>query len=174
MIKSSKEMTWHTSIIYNISDRFREDKFAMFDDSFGPNESSWNFFWWSRSLSQQSLNVFLHKSEKTNRHYNMVVYGWKSGLDKKKTGMVRTSNWRGEVLGEYLWETLPSGETKNLVKFHLIASMSKPPFSAFKYLYNGAVFFPFTSTYIAVNSTINIYIQLFCLAISSITQTHIS
>jgi len=84
-----------------------------------------------------------------------------SGLGENQDG-IRTSNWRGEVLGEYLCKTLPSGETKNLVKFHLIASMSKPPFSAFKYLYNGAVFLPFTSTYIAVNISVNyLYILFF-------------
>lgn len=117
--------------------------------SLGRNESSWNFLRWSRRrrLSQQSLDVFLHKSK--NKH-KMVVYGWiyRFRFRREPGWPVRTSNWRGEVLGEYLCKTLPSGETKNLVKFHLMASMSKPPFSAFKYLYNGAVFFPFTSTYI--------------------------
>ncbi|KAF3556456.1 hypothetical protein F2Q69_00017077 [Brassica cretica] len=70
-----------------------------------------------------------------------------SGLGGNR-GLVRTSNSRGDVLREYLWKTLPSREIKSFVKFHLIASMSKHPFSAFKYLYNGAVFFPFTSTYV--------------------------
>ena len=54
----------------------------------------------------------------------------------------------GDTVGAYRSITSPSLFTKNLAKFHLIASPNiLPPFAFFKNLYRGDALVPFTSIY---------------------------
>ena len=54
----------------------------------------------------------------------------------------------GDVCGAYRLTVRPSGATRNLVKFHLIASMMKPPALSFRKEKTGWVPEPLTSTFV--------------------------
>lgn len=53
----------------------------------------------------------------------------------------------GSVVGENRLTAFPFLSTKNLEKFHLMASSSSPPCCSFKYLYSGMAESPLTLTY---------------------------
>src|ERR1035438_7355591 len=53
----------------------------------------------------------------------------------------------GGVVGAKRSTTLPFLSTRNLVKFHLILSPSRPPFSLFRNLYSGCASSPLTSIF---------------------------
>lgn len=74
--------------------------------------------------------------------------------------MAQTSISRGDVVGAYLSTTFPSLFTRNLVKFHLMPSPNKPPFSDFRNLNSGAAFSPFTSIYTSQKISLNNFICL--------------
>ena len=66
-------------------------------------------------------------SEELSETMNILIYSLSNVL-------MSSSSSFGSVFGEYLFNTLPDFETKNLVKFHLMVSNKDPAPSFLRYL----------------------------------------